>query len=288
MKISLLHPATFKLDGGAMFGIIPRPLWEKHIRPDQLNRILMSLRVVLIETQNKKILIDTGIGDYHSDKFQQQFDIQSVTSPLTNALKLAGTTPEEITDIILTHLHFDHVGGLGAGATGQDPLFANATLHTHRKHYEYAQKPTARDQGSFHTQTFMPLLEKYDSLGRLKLIDELEGTLLKDGDDNVDFITSFGHTPYMIHPIFDGHIYMADLVPMSHHVSLAWVMGYDIEPGTTTVYKEKFYQKIMQENLTLIFEHDQEQWGGKLAVNEKGKYHLAQVFKGSKDIVQRI
>jgi glyoxylase-like metal-dependent hydrolase (beta-lactamase superfamily II) len=275
LKKYVLHPASFKLDGGAMFGIIPKPLWEKKITPDDQNRILMSLRIIFIETSNKKILIDTGIGDYHSDKFKHQFDIKSDRSPIVKILKEDfKVAPAEITDIILTHLHFDHVGGLGEGVTGTTPIFENATIHLHKKHYEYALNPTLRDGGSFQGHFFKPLIESYIKKKQVNFIDKESGLIIEDGMDAIHFKISFGHTPYMMHPIFDGHIYMADLVPMKHHIKLPWVMGYDIEPGTTTVNKQIFYDKIISEDLTMIFEHDLDTVGGKLAKNERGQYIL--------------
>lgn len=274
MRVTLLHPSTFRLDGGAMFGIIPKPLWERKIEPDKFNRIPMSLRVVLIETKNRKILVDTGIGDYHGKKFDSQFDIQGPDSPLERALEAAGVRAADITDIILTHLHFDHVGGLGKGESGLEGIFPQAKIHLHKKHYEYAQSPTQRDKGSFQSQYFMPLLKDYESEEKLHFVEGEKGVVLEDDGDQVEFLASFGHTPHMIHPIFHGYIYMADLVPMSHHVNIPWVMGYDMEPGTTTIYKEHFYKTIMEKNLTMIFEHDMDIWGGELAKDAKGKYAL--------------
>lgn len=288
MKISLLHPATFKLDGGAMFGIIPKPLWEKKIKADELNRIHMSLRVVLIETEHKKILIDTGIGDYHGEKFEEQFAVRGPSSPLEQALDEAGVKAEEITDIILTHLHFDHVGGLGKGTDQHERIFPQATLHVHKSHYAYAQAPTQRDKGSFQSNYFLPLLKQYEAEGKIHFLEGEEGVALKDGNDVVEFMTSFGHTPHMIHPVFNGFIYMADLVPMSHHVNVPWVMGYDMEPGTTTLYKEKFYDTIIKDDLTMIFEHDIDTWGGKLKVDDKGRFALENPRASSKAIVERI
>lgn len=290
MKKYVLHPASFKLDGGAMFGIIPKPLWEKKITPDDQNRILMSLRIIFIETNNKKILIDTGIGDYHSDKFQQQFDIKSEESPIVKILKEDfNIRAEQITDIILTHLHFDHVGGLGEGEDGATAVFKNATLHLHKKHYEYALAPTLRDAGSFQSHFFKPLLESYIKNEQLNFINEDSGILIKDGADTISYKISFGHTPYMLHPIFEGHIYMADLVPMKHHIKLPWVMGYDIEPGTTTVNKQIFYDKIIGEDLTMIFEHDLDTIGGKLSKNERGQYILKEdIQANSKKSMQQL
>lgn len=288
MKTTLIHPATFKLDGGAMFGIIPKPLWEKKIIPDQYNRINMSLRLVLFETKTRKILVDTGIGDYHSEKFIQQFDIRSINSPITTALSELEIKAEQITDIVLTHLHFDHIGGLGTGRDGQELIFPNATIHLHKNHFEYAQNPTLRDSGSFHLHTFKPILDQYKKLNQINYLTGEEGTILNDNGESLNFKTSFGHTPYMIHPYNDNFIYMADLVPMRHHVHTPWVMGYDIEPGVTTVYKEKFYDFIIKKNLTVIFEHDDEVWGATLSKNEKGRTELAKEFKSDHNIVQRI
>lgn len=267
-KLFILHPATFKLDGGAMFGIIPRPLWEKKIKPDDHNRINMSLRMVLIQDGEKNILVDTGIGHYHSDKFNQQFDIHNCSQNMEEYFQRNFQIGcDQITDIILTHLHFDHVGGLGK----DEPVYKNATVHLHKKHFEYAKNATPRDAGSFHTHIFMPLLDYYNKQNQLKFVDGNEG---KFEGLEVQYLTSFGHTPYMIHPIAQSHIYMADLVPMGHHVSIPWVMGYDIEPGVTTLYKQKFYDYIIANDLTMIFEHDIETWGGKLSVDDHGKYSL--------------
>jgi len=288
MKTTLIHPATFKLDGGAMFGIIPKPLWEKKIQPDELNRINMSLRVVLFETKNKKILVDTGLGDYHPEKFNSQFDIKTTSSPLINSLGQLNIQADDITDIILTHLHFDHVGGLGTGKDGTEIVFKNATIHVHADHYQYAQEATLRDSGSFHSHTFMPLLKWYNDKGKLNLLKENDAQIISDDGETINYKTSFGHTPFMIHPYTEEFIYMADLVPMRHHLNIPWVMGYDIEPGTTTKYKEIFYKFIFEKNLTMIFEHDNDVWGGKLIFDEKNRPKLAENLKSDHNITQRI
>jgi glyoxylase-like metal-dependent hydrolase (beta-lactamase superfamily II) len=287
MKTTLIHPATFKLDGGAMFGIIPKPLWSKKIKPDDLNRIPMALRVVLIQTKNRNILIDTGIGDYHPEKFVNQFEIISSPSPIVRVLNdnlkiQAG----DITDIILTHLHFDHVGGLGGGEKGTDPIFKNATIHINKNHYEYSLSPTLRDSGSFQKHFFKPIIDWYLEKGQVNFLSGNDGVIIEDEGEKVTYKESFGHTPYMIHPIFDKYIYMADLVPMSHHIKLPWVMGYDIEPGTTTVYKKQFYDYIMANNLNMIFEHDLDIWGGPLEINDRGQYQLKDTFLSQKETTQ--
>lgn len=262
----VLHPSVFKLDGGAMFGIIPKPLWSKAIAADELNRIEMALRVLLIKTPHHNILIDTGIGDYHGQKFDERFGVTGPKEPLIDLLAQAGLGKEDITDVILSHLHFDHVGGLHA--QDQDFIFPNAKLHLHRDHYLYSLNPTDRDAGSFQSEFFKPLIEKYESLNRVHWLNGSEGTIIKDGTDEIKFRISHGHTPYMIHPYDEKFIYMADLVPTAAHIPVAWVMGYDIAPGQTTKDKKEFYEFILKNNLTMIFEHDKKFWGSKLTLGK--------------------
>tara|TARA_Y100000768_G_scaffold388980_1_gene389603 strand:+ start:5285 stop:6151 length:867 start_codon:yes stop_codon:yes gene_type:complete len=285
-KLHLLHPATFALDGGAMFGIIPKPLWEKKIKPDELNRIPMALRVMLVQTKNKNILIDTGIGHYHGEKFENQFNIETKHQGLIGSLKNVGLDPKDITDIILTHLHFDHVGGL-TERKGES-LFPDATLHLHQKHYEYGLNPTLRDSGSFQSDYFKPLIEKAKEQNLVHFLIEDSGVILEDEGTQIEYRISFGHTPYMVHPIVAGHIYMADLVPMSHHVHVPWVMGYDIEPGVTTVFKEKFYEMITERKLKMVFEHDLDTWGGTLKIDDKGRYVLDEAGVAQREPSQQL
>jgi glyoxylase-like metal-dependent hydrolase (beta-lactamase superfamily II) len=264
-RYSLLHPAVFKLDGGAMFGIIPKPLWSKLIPADDANRIQLSLRVMLIQTKNRNIIVDTGIGDYHGEKFDDRFAVIGPKNPLCESLlKNCQLKAEDITDLIVTHLHFDHVGGLGTEQGEHKIIFPNAILHVHRQHYDYALSPTLRDMGSFHSQYFKPLIEKADEEGKVHWIYKEEGLILDDGGDQLFFKCSHGHTPYLMHPYDEKFIYMADLVPTSAHIPVPWVMGYDIAPGQTTVDKVNFYQFIQARNLTMIFEHDMRIWGAKV------------------------
>lgn len=260
-KYFVLHPAVFKLDGGAMFGIIPKPLWSKQIPADEMNRIQLSLRVMLIQTNTRNILIDTGIGDYHGEKFDDRFGVVGTKNPLIQILKEElNLNPSDITDLIISHLHFDHVGGLGT----DDPhklLFPNAILHVHRQHYDYALNPTMRDSGSFHTQYFKGLLDEAQTNGHLHWLEGNEGTILTDGPDSIQFKCSFGHTPYLVHAYDENFIYMADLVPTAAHIPIPWVMGYDIAPGQTTKDKADFYQFIASTKKTMVFEHDMKTWG---------------------------
>ena len=263
-KYYVLHPAVFKLDGGAMFGIIPKPLWSKAIPADELNRIQLSLRVMLIQTTHRNILIDTGIGDYHGEKFEDRFGVQGDKNPLIKILKeKLKLDASDITDLIISHLHFDHVGGLGSDQPHHG-IFPNAVLHLHREHYNYALSPTARDAGSFHAQYFKQLLDEAEKKAKIHWLDGKEGTILSDGEDVIHFKCSFGHTPYLVHAWDENFIYMADLVPTAHHIPIPWVMGYDISPGETTKDKAEFYEFIAKTEKTMIFEHDMKTWGAQI------------------------
>lgn len=278
-KYFILHPAVFKLDGGAMFGIIPKPLWSKFIPADELNRIQLSLRVMLIQTQHRNILIDTGIGDYHGPKFDERFGVEGTKNPLLEALKNhLGLDEADITDLIVSHLHFDHVGGLGHEAEGHRPVFPNAHLHIHRQHYDYALNPTLRDAGSFHAEYFKPLIEKAQQEGKVHWLEGETGEVLADQDEKIYFRCSHGHTPFLVHPYDENFIYMADLVPTSAHIPIPWVMGYDIAPGQTTIDKKNFYDFIIENGLRMVFEHDMKIWGATLKKKGEKDYESDQVY----------
>lgn len=274
-----LEPATFKLDGGAMFGIIPKPVWSKVHACDDQNRIELALRLVIIKKDKRIILIDTGIGDYHDRKFGERFAISEGVSPLEKALALIDLDPSDITDLVLSHLHFDHVGGIGKMVDGaMEPLLKNATVHLHKKHYEYSYHPTERDAGSFQIDYFRPVLEWYQTHNQLLFVDSMEGEILP----GLSFKCSMGHTPYLLHAYDDKFIYMADLIPTSNHVHIPWVMGYDISPGVSTTDKKHFLQFIHENHLTMIFEHDPNFYGSTVKKNEKGDYVCEQKFSSER------
>jgi glyoxylase-like metal-dependent hydrolase (beta-lactamase superfamily II) len=268
-KYFSLEPARFKLDGGAMFGIIPKPLWNKVHPADDQNRIELALRLILIKDGDKNILIDTGIGDYHGDKFDQRFGIVGAKSPLELALDKAGLRPENITDLIISHLHFDHVGGIGKFVDGKiEPVLKNATIHLHKKHFEYSKNPTERDTGSFQIEYFLPVIKWYEENNQVHFVDGMEGDVVA----GIKFKCSMGHTPYLLHAYDEKMIYMADLIPTSNHVHIPWVMGYDISPGVTTTDKKEFLDFIDKKHLTMIFEHDPLFFGSTVKKNEKGDF----------------
>lgn len=264
-----LEPARFKLDGGAMFGIIPKPLWSKVHPADDQNRIELALRLILIKDGKKNILIDTGIGDYHGEKFDSRFAVVGGASPLEKALAEIHMSPDDITDLVISHLHFDHVGGIGKLVNGvMEPVLKKATVHLHQKHFDYSSHPTERDAGSFHYDYFKPVLDWYKEHNQLHLVDGMEGELFS----GLKFKCSMGHTPYLLHAYDDQFIYMADLIPTSNHVNIPWVMGYDISPGITTQDKKHFLEFINDKHLTMIFEHDPLFFGSTVKKNEKGEY----------------
>jgi len=266
-----LEPANFRLDGGAMFGIIPKPLWNKVHPSDEQNRIDLALRLLLIKTKNKLILIDTGIGDFNGEKFDSRFDVRGDLKPLEKSLEVLGFTTDDVTDLILSHLHFDHVGGIGEMIDGEmKPIFKKAMCHVHTDHYEYAHNSSERDAGSFHCQNFDPVINWYKAQNQMVWHSGSEGTIIDLEDDPIKFKCSNGHTPFLMHPFDSKFIYLADLIPTSNHVHIPWVMGYDINPGTTTKDKREFLDFIVKNNLKIIYEHDPKFWGGEVELTDRG------------------
>lgn len=268
-----LNAAHFRLDGGAMFGIIPRPMWMEVAPPDELNRINLALRLWLIKEDDRIILVDTGIGDYQGENFEQRFDVRGPRSPLEHVLKEIGLDPLDITDVICSHLHFDHVGGIAKKEGDQLlPVFINATVHLHRQHYEYAHHPSERDAGSFHAQHFDPIFKFYSDRGHITWHEGEEGVILALKSGDIRYKCSHGHTPFLMHPYDQQYIYMADLIPTSHHVHIPWVMGYDISPGVSVQEKRAFLDFILEKNLKAIYEHDPLHKGSSIRKNERGHY----------------
>ncbi len=286
-----LEPAKFRLDGGAMYGIIPKPLWQKGSPPDEENRIDLALRCLLIRTESKNILIDTGIGDYHPEKFNKMFDIRTEKNPLALCLQELGLKPEDITDLIISHLHFDHAGGIGQlNSQGEmTPIFTNAKLHLHKDHYNYSQNPGKRDAGSFHTQSFNPIIEYYGHRNQIHWLQGTQGEILTyDNSEVLNFLSSNGHTPHLIHPFDDKFIYLADIIPTSNHLRIPWVMGYDLMPGVSADDKERILKIIAEHQLTIVFEHDVEYWGCTVEKNAKDQVIAKEKFPATDARYQQI
>ena len=174
------------------------------------------------------------------------------------------------TDLILSQLHFDHIGGIGERVDGETgAVFKNATCHIHKTHYDYSLSPTLRDSGSFHQKNFLPIIDWYKNNQQLKFHTGEEGEIISLESDSIKFKCSHGHTPFLMHPFDSKFIYLADLIPTSNHVHIPWVMGYDISPGVTTEDKVKFLDFIKDEDLTVIYEHDPIYWGSKIAQGKR-------------------
>jgi glyoxylase-like metal-dependent hydrolase (beta-lactamase superfamily II) len=253
MNIHIIDTGFFKLDGGAMFGVVPKTLWNKHNPADEKNLCSWAMRCLLVEDGNKLILIDTGLGDKQDEKFFGFYDLHGDATLLTSIRK-KGFQPEDITDVILTHLHFDHVGG--AVKYNQDrtrlvPVFPNATYWSNDSHWQWASNPNPREKASFLKENILPMQES----GQLKYIEKGSSPF-----SNIDFIHVDGHTEQMMLPVIHYQeqkiLYVADLLPSSFHIPLPWIMSYDVRPLLTMQEKEHVLQMAVDERCILLFEHD--------------------------------
>jgi len=265
-KLSAIETGTFALDGGAMFGIIPKTLWERSNPADEKNRITLGGRCLLLQSEKRNILIDTGIGNGWDEKFSKIYSLDFSNSFLAKSLKNAGLEREDITDVILTHLHFDHTGGAVVFNNGKpEPAFPNANYYIQQKHFEWAKNPSFKDSGSFITNRFLPLAEE----GVLKFTDENFKL-----DDEISFVVSNGHTfSQQLVKITDGNntlLYCGDLFPTSSHIPIPYVMGYDLQPVKTIEEKLSILPKAVEEDWLLFFEHDPYITAGKVVKTDKG------------------
>ena len=255
MRISTIETGYFKLDGGAMFGIVPKSLWSRLNPPDDNNLCTWSMRCLLIETGDRKILVDTGLGDKQDDKFRSHFEPHGDDS-LLGSISAQAIRSEEITDVFLTHLHFDHVGGaVSRTAEGKlQPTFPNATYWSNDRHWQWAMEPNAREKASFLKENFVPLKEQ----GKLQLLDVQEDLLPWLPGIDIQYV--YGHTEAMmlLHiQIGDQKVvYCADLLPSSSHIGLPYIMSYDLRPLVTLDEKTKLLEQAHAEGWILCFEHD--------------------------------
>jgi glyoxylase-like metal-dependent hydrolase (beta-lactamase superfamily II) len=252
-KLSIIESGFFALDGGAMFGIIPKVLWQKTNPPDEVNRVKLATRHLLLESNSKKILIDTGMGNKWDDKARNIYAIDESCS-MNSALAQKGLRTEDITDVILTHLHFDHTGGSTVKVNDKlQPAFSNAKYYVQKQNYEWALNPSDRDRGSYIKKNFIPLFEEgvlNFRIGNAKF------------DDEIEFIVINGHTfGQQMVKISDGtdtFLFCADLIPFYSHVPLPYIMGYDLQPLVTLEEKKKYLRLALDENWKLFFGHDPE------------------------------
>ena len=254
MKIDLFNIANFKVDGGAMFGVVPKGLWSRVCSSDENNLIVLTLRSLILETDDHIILVDTGWGDKQDEKFFRHTYIHNGEG-LIKGLKNRGYQPEDITDVVLTHLHADHCGGgvvKSKTGTGYELTFPNAIYHVSRKQWEWAMKNNPREEDAFLEENILPVMQS----GRLSLVDE-EGELFRD----FSVMFCYGHTPGLMIPVikYEGKtlVYTGDLIPTVAHLPLIWNMSYDIESLKTIEEKERLLNEALVNNYILIFQHDE-------------------------------
>ena len=259
MKLYPIESGNFKLDGGAMFGVVPKSLWNRTNPADSNNMIDMAARCLLIEDGDKLTLIDTGMGDKQSEKFFGYYYPWGEHS-IDKSLKKYGFHRDDITDVFLTHLHFDHVGGAiqwNKDKTGYEPAFKNAKLWSNKEHWEWATEPNAREKASFLPENILPMEES----GQLHFLNRKENEIFTAAQEfNFGVLFVDGHTDKQMIPHIKYKdktlVFMADLLPTAGHIPLPYVMGYDTRPLLTLSEKEKFLKKAADEKYYLFLEHD--------------------------------
>jgi glyoxylase-like metal-dependent hydrolase (beta-lactamase superfamily II) len=270
MKIHSLDTGLFKLDGGAMFGVVPRSMWQKLNPPDANNMCTWAMRCLLVEDGNQLVLIDNGIGDKQDEKFRGHFYLHGDDS-LEKSLRRLGFTSADVTDVFLTHLHFDHCGGSvvrrpdGALQTA----FAQATYWSNAAHWDWATQPNAREKASFLRENIEPI----QASGQLKFVDPATGVPSALPQFS-DLIFADGHTEKMMVPVlqYKGRTlaYMADLLPSTAHIPLPYVMSYDVRPLVTLSEKEAVLRRAAEENWVLLLEHDAAHEACTVQLTDKG------------------
>lgn len=256
MKIHPINTGLFKLDGGAMFGVVPKSMWQKLVPPDANNMCTWAMRCLLVEDGDRLVLIDNGIGEKQDEKFRGNFYLHG-DDTLEKSLRKLGFTSADVTDVFLTHLHFDHCGGSvvrrpdGALQTA----FANATYWSNEAHWRWATQPNAREKASFLRENILPIQES----GQLRFIDPAAGVPAALPQFQ-ELIYADGHTEKMMVPVLHYHgrtlAYMADLLPSTAHIPLPYVMSYDVRPLLTLGEKETVLRRAAAENWVLLLEHD--------------------------------
>jgi glyoxylase-like metal-dependent hydrolase (beta-lactamase superfamily II) len=254
MKIHLFNISNFKVDGGAMFGVVPKVLWSRYYSSDENNLIVLTLRSLVVENEGRVILVDTGWGDKQDANFFRHVYLHDGEG-LIAGLRNRGYKPEDITDVVLTHLHADHCGGSvrrKEGGAGYELAFPEATYHVSRTQWDWAKKNNPREADAYLDENIFPLMDS----GHLNLVDE-EGELFPD------FAVRFcyGHTPGLMIPVVNYKdktlVYTGDLIPTVAHIPLIWNMSYDIESLKTIDEKEKLLKEALEKKYILVFQHDE-------------------------------
>ena len=258
MKIYPIEAGNFKLDGGAMFGVVPKTIWNKTNPADNNNLIDIAARCMLIEDGNRLILIDTGMGNKQSEKFFGYYSLWGDFT-LDGSLARYGFHRDDVTDVFMTHLHFDHCGGSvnwNATKTGYEVAFKNAKFWTNDNHWEWATKPNAREKASFLSENILPMQDS----GQLNFIKRPEGDFGSSEELGFGIFYVDGHTEKMMIPHIQYQdktiVFCADLIPTAGHLPLPYVMGYDTRPLLTMPEKAKFLNAAAENNYFLWLEHD--------------------------------
>ena len=273
MKLSFINTGNFKLDGGAMFGVIPKRMWNKLNPADDNNLCVWTMRCLLIEEGDRKILVDTGMGDKQDEKFRSIFEPFG-DDTLMGSLDIYGLKPEDITDVFLTHLHFDHCGGAVTKTSDGKllPAFPNATYWSSKKHWDWAMNPNPRELASFLKENFVPLMEH----NCLKFV-EYSGQEIIPGVQTEFF---FGHTEEMmglhISTQKGKFFYCADLIPSSYHIGLPYIMAYDLRPLDTLTEKTRILKSAVEHNEYLLFEHDPQTGCVTVKTDDRGRIVIDQ------------
>ena len=282
MKLYPVNSGNFKLDGGAMFGVVPKSLWEKTNPADSNNMIALTTRCLLIEDGNKLVLIDTGMGNKQSDTFFGYYYLWGHDT-LEGSLSQLGFHPDDITDVFLTHLHFDHCGGAikwNANKTGYEPAFKNATFWSNDDHWQWATVPNKREKASFLKENILPM----EASGQLKFVGLPEGDILKNCELGFDVFFANGHTDKQMIPMIHYNnktiCFMADLLPTAGHLPIPYIMGYDTRPLLSLEEKAKFLSLAADNNFYLFLEHDAHHEIITVKHTEKG-VRLNEIFKAS-------
>ena len=258
MKLHIIETGYFKLDGGAMFGVVPKTLWSRTNPADSMNRIDLAARSLLIEDGNRLILIDAGMGNKQEDRFFRHFGLYGNDS-LDESIKKAGFARTDITDVFLTHLHFDHCGGAvrwNENKTAYELSFPNARYWSNKQHWEWAVNPNEREKASFLSENMIPIQKS----GQLCFIETPKTSFASDCGLGFGVLFVNGHTEKQMipHISYRGKtlVFMADLLPTAGHLPLPYIMGYDVRPLQTLEEKKRFLIRAADENFVLFMQHD--------------------------------
>lgn len=268
MQLHIIDAGTFKLDGGALYGVVPKSMWSKNMPSDENNMCSIAMRCLLIEEGERLILIDTGIGEKQDEKFLKHFFLSGST--LVQSLQHNGFSPSDITDVFLTHLHFDHCGGGSKWKNNQQQsialTFPNAKYWSNKSHWQWATNPNAREKASFLKENLEPIEES----GQLMFIDPNSPSPFRQ----FDLWYADGHTEKQMIPIINfGNkkvVFMADLIPTANHMPMAWVPSFDTRPLLTLQEKSRFLKEAVANEYVLFFEHDSQNECCTVKDTEKG------------------